>query len=116
MTVEFTHNYNVHGVKSECVIKVYSDDGEHFMLFENIGIGVSVTNASEQLAEEIVAQLNLNPHDCRFFETYQEYDYETLDEIEYTWSHQIESNGTYKWHASNAIWSPANQFKTLFLG
>lgn len=92
---------------------MFDDDGENFILFENIDIGVSVTNASEQLAEEIVNQYQLQPGDCRFFETYREYDYKTVDEIEYTWVKEKFRESS-KWSACDARWKPANEFKSIF--
>ena len=86
MTKEIIHYYKGFGrVPSSCVIRIFSDDGEHFICFIDINEGTSVTNASEQLASEIVDKCRLNPGDCRFFETYKQYDYESIDEIEYTW-------------------------------
>ena len=112
MTQEFVHNFlGENGVRSRCIVKIFSDDGEHFILFENMGIGVSVTNASELLASQIVEKFHYNPGDCRFFETYQEYDYETIDEIEYSWSYNGIREG---WIARNANWKPAEDLRNYF--
>ena len=61
-----------------------------FVCFENMGVGTSVTNMSEDLATMITRQFDLNPENCRFFESYK-YDREprTLDEITYTWEDGI---------------------------
>jgi len=64
-------------------------------------VGTSVTNASEQLAQEIVNLFSLRPQDCRFFETYSEFDYETFDEIEYDWWPDL-----YHWEARSPKWKP----------
>lgn len=112
MTHEFEHNFlGENGVRSRCIVKIFSDDGENFILFENIGIGVSVTNASELLASQIVKKFHYHPGDCKFFETYQEYDYETIDEIEYSWIY----NEIYdSWVAKNASWKPAEYMRNHF--
>jgi len=89
---------------------MFTDDGDTFICFINIGEGTSVTNASEQLATEIVNNFLLNPGDCRFFETYQEYNYESFDEIEYTW---VEKGS--HWEASGPQWRPGDEnYKPLF--
>ena len=73
-------------------------DTTYFVCFEDIGIGTSVTNISEQLATEIVDKHNLDPQNCRFFESYV-YNNEprSLDEIKYTWDGK---------KASKPDWSP----------
>lgn len=105
---EFTHSFKpeYHRDYSTCYIRMYEENGKTFILFENLGDGLSVTNASEQLASEIVKDWKLNPVDCRFFETYREYEYETFDEITYTWR----DNKAY-----NAFWKPAEHFKAKFI-
>ena len=103
------------GVKSRCNIMIFSDDGEHFICFENIGEGVSVTNASELLATKIVQMKEFNPSDCRFFETYKEYIHDTIDEIEYIWS-KTALDETDIWIAKSPRWTPASEeIRTLFL-
>ena len=61
-----------------------------FVCFENMGVGTSVTNMSEELATQIVHLYGLDPQTTRFFESYK-YDREprSLDEIEYTWHGNI---------------------------
>jgi hypothetical protein len=84
----FQHNYKGFGAHpSKCMVYVkkvtnprYGDTT--FICFEDLGVGTSVTNASEQLATEIVEKLGLEPEKTRFFETY---DKKTLDEISYSW-------------------------------
>ena len=97
--VEISHSFKGFGrINSSCLIRIFSDDGETFICFIDIGNGTSVTNASEQLATEIIEKLRLFPGDCRFFETYRIYDYESIDEIEYTWEGKI---------ASSPMWKPS---------
>lgn len=88
MTQDFEHEYMGFGrVPSKCRVMIISRDGRHLICFEDLGIGTSVTNASEQLATEIVGIFNYDPKDCRFFETYNQYDYTSFDfdEITYDW-------------------------------
>lgn len=59
-----------------------------FVCFEDLGIGTSVTNFSEELASQIVQKFDLDPKEVRFFEYYSHEgtEYEpTLDEIKYSW-------------------------------
>lgn len=116
MTEHFRHSFNWLGRSHEsiCDVLVYSDDGEHLICFREIGIGTSVTNASEQLAQEIVAKLDLNPTDCRFFETYDDEEY---DEIVYEWIQGKTPAGfTISWRAKNPQWKPCKEeeIKQLF--
>lgn len=96
---------------SSCRVKIFSDDGENFILFEDIDDGTSVTNASEQLASEIVEREGFNPESCRFFETYSQYKYETIDEIEYTWhkgrNTWDDADSEEKWIAKSPHWKPS---------
>lgn len=107
MTQDFIHEFlGFHRIPSSCRVLMFSDDGDHFILFEDIDDGTSVTNASEQLATEIVEKFKLNPGDCRFFETYSQYHHDTVDEIEYTW------NGN---EAKHPRWKPApKEIRELF--
>ena len=110
MTQEFNHKYLGFGrVPSECVVKMFNDDGEAYICFIDIGKGTSVTNASEQLASEIVNQFSLAPDDCQFFEVYEYND--SFDEIEYTWT----SKGGV-WKADGPEWKLGdNKIKDLFI-
>lgn len=82
----FKHNFRGYSVHlSVCNVYVHTEDDNHYVLFENIGEGTSVTNASEQLASEITKSLALDPEKCRFFETYREFDNDSFDEITYQW-------------------------------
>ena len=99
---EFYHDYLGFGrIKSQCLVKIVSTGKTHYILFENLGLGTSVTNASEQLASEIVAKYGFDPKECRFFETYSEYDYDSFDEIEYNWLNKKDG-----WEAKNPKWKP----------
>jgi len=117
MIKQFEHDYvGWNGVRSRCNVMIFSDDGEHLVCFENLGIGVSVTNASELIATQIVAKCNLDPQDCRFFETYREYDNETFDEIEYTWHIFKSQSGKEYWEAKRPVWKPGPEhIKDMFL-
>jgi hypothetical protein len=113
MTQEFLHVFKGFGrVQSQCLVRMYSDDGETFICFIDLGVGTSVTNASEQIATEIVNEYHLNPSDCRFFETYQQYDYDNFDEIEYKWEY---INGKPK--AEHPNWKPSDEehLKQIFI-
>ena len=111
MIPEFNFNHEFKGfgrVPSKCSVKLISEDIGHSIYFEDLNSGTSVTNASEQLASEIVNLLNLDPDDCRFFETYNR---EEFDEITYTWE-----NKRNKWVAKDPVWRPADYyFVNLFL-
>lgn len=112
MTKNFIHAFKGFGrVESQCLVKIYSNDGENFICFEDLGVGTSVTNATEQLASEIVDLLDLDPDNCRFFETYSQYDYDSFDEIAYQW------NMIYgRWEAKKPDWSPASkEIRNLFI-
>jgi len=94
--------YNVH--PSACNVHIYSDDGDHYILFENIGEGTSVTNASEQLATEIVQGFKLKPENCYFYETYcNDPELMEIDQIKYKWDSE---NGNPV--AKKPTWIPEN--------
>lgn len=106
MTQKFYHKFKGFGMNpSRILVKIFSDDGENLILFEDINEGTSVTNASEQLASEIVNKMGYDPEECSFFETYSQYNYEDFDEIKYTWSKK--SDGT--WKAENPEWKPSSE-------
>ena len=116
MKKEFMHPFKSwNNILTTCLVKMWSDDGETFICFINLGNGVSVTNASEQLATEITNEYNLDPRECRFFETYQEYNYDNFDEIEYVWEQSKTENTKNKWNATRPKWKPASiELKKLF--
>jgi len=112
MIVDFIHEYKGFGrVPSKCKVKIFSDDGENLICFEDLGDGTSVTNASEQLASEIADKMCFNPTDCRFFETYSQYNYDSFDEIIYQWSF---THG--RWEAKHPDWIPAEEeIRNMFI-
>ncbi len=76
------HEYKGYGVHpSKCGVHIIREDGFIFVVFEDLNQGTSVTNASEQLATEVVEKCNLNPEECIFLETYGD----DLDQIQYSW-------------------------------
>lgn len=75
-----------------------------YLCFEDIGVGTSVTNASEIIATDIVSKHNLNPTKCKFFETYPYSD--EFDEIIYKWDNNV---------AMSAKWKPCNPEDLLVL-
>jgi len=113
---EFYHDFKGYGrVPSQCKVKIIQDKllGT-FICFINIGEGTSVTNASEQLASEIVNKFNLTPSKCRFFETYEEYNHDSFDEIFYVWG--LEKRNFTKHVANHPTWTPAPEnIKEKFL-
>ena len=115
MTEQFYYPFiGYGGISSRCLVKIFSDDGQHMICFEDIGEGTSVTNVSEELASDIVNKMDYNPSDCKFFESYKDaqYNYNSLDEIEYNWEYTYKS----KWVASNPNWAPAAEdIEKLFI-
>ena len=82
----FNHQYKGFGIHpSEFRVYVEKIDGIYHICFEDLGIGTSVTNASEQLASEMIIDLNVMPDICKFYETYDHPEGRTFDEITYTW-------------------------------
>lgn len=81
----YIHEYKGHGVFfSRCKVHIKEEDGITFVGFEDMGEGTSVTNASEQLATEIVEKEGLDFKNTRFFEWYPYYDGE-VSEVIYLW-------------------------------
>ena len=122
METIFYHNFNGYNIHSSCcVVKIISENDKHLICFEDINDGTSVTNASEQLAAEIIEKMEYDPSDCRFFETYKQYDYDTFDEIIYDWEYVngVDHRG-YEYfitfRAKYPKWTPApKKFKNMFL-
>ena len=111
---EFVQEYKGFGhVESYCLVKMVEDDGHYLILFENMASGTSVTNASEIIATEVVNDWKLDPADCRFFETYPEYDNDGFSEINYVWKTDPLSE---KWKALDPKWKPAEEEKKILLG
>ena len=89
---------------SKCNVHIKIIDGVRHICFEDIGIGTSVTNASETIATTVINQLQIlpNPEKCKFYEMYRKYKETTFDEITYTWELQ---NG--KITAKSPNWKPS---------
>ncbi len=99
---------------SKCNIHFKKVGDFTFILFEDIDQGTSVTNASEQLATEVVNKFDLNPEKCRFFETYRKYG-EDVDEITYDWS-MISKSTKLAWKAQKPQWKHQdNTYLELFI-
>lgn len=97
----FNHEFKGFGsCKSICKVYVHLVDDLYYICFEDLGIGTSVTNASEQLATEIVQKYNIKPEVCKFYETYNYHGNRTFDEIIYKWENSI---------ASNPEWMPSDR-------
>jgi len=113
MTRKFFHEFKGFGrIPSRILVKIYSDDGENIILFEDLDEGTSVTNSSETLASEITNKMGFNPGDCTFFETYSQYHYDSFDEIKYTWAKKPDG----KWEAKSPRWKPAGEgIRRLFM-
>ena len=105
----FLHHFQAPG-HSDCMVYIFENGNERHVVFEDIGSGMSVTNATEQLAGEIVKEYKLDPEYCWFYETYRQFDHETFEEVDYTW---VIKDG--KWVASSPEWSEADNFKNIFL-
>jgi len=80
----YIHKFRKWNFNSSCKVHIKKEGDITFIGFEDIGDGTSVTNASEDIATEIVAKEGLDPEKCRFFEFYPEFGGE-VDEISYTW-------------------------------
>lgn len=90
-TIEYDHEYlgfKTH--KSKCNVKIWIINEHYaFVIFTDLGIGTSVTNASEQLVEEVyfksITQLGIDKSNVAFSEMYQESKVEDLDLVIPTW-------------------------------
>lgn len=85
---------------SSCRIHRIQKGDKTFVIFEDLGIGTSVTNASEDIAKDAVKEWGLDPESVIFLEWYPE-NGPVLDRITYTWE-----RGSPK----NPIWSPFTGF------
>lgn len=86
-TNSFIHTFKGYGgCKSQCQVDIIHENGQTIVVFTDLGIGTSVTNASEIIATEVVRKLNLDPIKTLFAERYRpgEKD-EVVDQIQYTW-------------------------------
>ena len=91
----YEHKFKYQAWPSACKVYIKEMDFVTWICFESTQSGTSVTNASEQLATEIVAKENLDPNQCRFFECYPEYE-GTVDEITYSWEEGKASRPNWK--------------------
>jgi len=71
---EFTHDFKGFGThKSRCLVQIWRGENCCAVLFTDLNIGTSVTNAAEQIIEEVYSQ-HLKQHypreRCLFIETY----------------------------------------------
>ena len=80
----YIHEFKKYGPPSQCRVYILEKEGYTWVGFENMGTGLSVTNASELLASQIVDKENLDPEKCRFFEWYSEYEGD-VDQVFYHW-------------------------------
>jgi len=98
----FIHSYKGNGIiPSRCRVYIKEINDEFWIGFESMDEGTSITNASEQLATEIVKKENLDIDYCRFFEWYPEYEND-VDEISYTWKDGEATNPQWK-HRNSSI-------------
>ena len=96
----YQHNYKGYGIHpSLCRVYIMEEEGEIWIGFEDLSIGTSVTNASEQLATEIIQKENLNPEICRFFEWYPHSEGE-VSEIAYKWNGDKASTPSWNYFCS----------------
>ena len=108
----FLHHFQSIGIRTDCcMVHIFENGNERHIVFEDIDGGMSVTNASEQIATEIVNEYKLDPDFCWFYETYQQFDYETFEEIEYNWV--IGDKDV--WTANSPVWKEDADFKNVFL-
>ena len=72
--IEVVHEFLGFGrCKSECKVEIWMDNKHAFVLLTDLGVGTSVTNASEQIITEVFNKYLGNkylPEDCSFSETY----------------------------------------------
>jgi len=103
----YIHTYKGFGVHpSKCRVYIKDVGTTTWIGFEDIGEGTSVTNASEELASEIVQYEMLNPANCKFFEWYSQYD-GRVDEVQYRWNGPEADQPTWK-HFCDAKDNPFN--------
>lgn len=83
----FIHDYKgIGNCDSKCKVEVITDSKNTLIVFTDMGIGTSVTNASEALATEMVKMLKLDPVKTLWAERYIRGPVETLDQIHYSWN------------------------------
>jgi hypothetical protein len=94
----YTHYFKGFGIHPSAIAVWINrgEDGKTWIGFEDLNEGTSVTNASEQLATEIVKKEGLVPVNCRFFDWYPQHGGD-VDEVTYSWKPgNIASNPDWK--------------------
>jgi hypothetical protein len=86
---------------SECRVYIKPMGIYTWIGFENLGEGLSVTNASELLATAIVDREDLSPTRCKFFEWYPEYEGE-VHEVSYRWNGAEAFSPSWKYYCDSA--------------
>lgn len=85
----FVHYFKGFGIHpSICRVHLFSFDENTIVVFEDMGwdTGTSITNASEQLANEIAELKNLHPNRTGWMECYPRYSKDfDIDRITYTY-------------------------------
>ena len=75
-----------HNISSMINLYHIDVDGIHYVGFEDINEGTSVTNATEIIATEVIKIKGWNTESCLFFEWYEDsLPEDTVDEIIYNW-------------------------------
>lgn len=82
--VTYRHKQDVNGHKSEYNVYEIEVDGHKHIGIEDIGIGVSVTNAIEEIATVLQLTRSLKTTD-RFFEWYKDGD--EVSEVKFSWTY-----------------------------
>ena len=101
----FRHEYSGYfNCESACLVHIEDSDPNNVLIcFEDLGIGTSVTNMSEELATEIIKLMNLDHNKCSFFEYYGK-DGNKFDTITYTWKDNVASGPKWKPGTGKAFW------------
>lgn len=98
LRIETLHRYRhpTTGTPAHCRLRIFDTDAGAIVIFSELATntGISVTNASVDLATEIANVYRLNRTTTRWIEHYDRTSYqhagkdmtETFDEITYTWS------------------------------
>lgn len=71
---QFIHEFHWLGRRfvSRCQVDIFKKNDDTLVLFTDLGDGTSVTNASEQIATEIMKLKNLDPNKTLWAECYSE--------------------------------------------
>lgn len=96
----FDHTFHWYGRKEQSTVRIniYTHNGYTLVIFQDLGKGTSVTNASEQLATEIGKLKNLDPEKTIWLECYPYYggDYD-IDRIFYSYDPFIKKYSDPTW-------------------